>query len=200
MTRRRRDPVRTRASIFAAGERLFAEKEFAGTSSADVADAAGVTKSLIHHHFITMRGLWEAVQAGSQAGVDEVFSNMTVEPWANPDEVVAALTDAMTSLVDHHQGHPRASRLRCWRELAGETDGWRFPQSILDQLEAAQAAGVLRDDVDPKNVLQSLLDTLDAWFRRTADLPANGERDAKFVRDVLGVTIAGLLPRVHEAA
>ena len=200
MSRRRRDPVKTRAAIFAAGERLFAERGFAGTSSADVADAAGVTKSLIHHHFITMRGLWEAVQAGSQAGVNEVFSQMTVEPWTGADEIVAALTDAITALIEHHQGHPRASRLRCWRELEGETEGWRFPQSIIDQLEAAQADGVLRNDVDPATVLQSLLDTLDAWLRRNSHQSANSQRDRGFITNVLRVTIAGLSPRASAAA
>src|SRR4051794_15036325 len=56
------DGDRTRAAILRAAQSLFVEHGFATTSMATVAKQAGVTKSLIHHHFGSKRELWDAVR------------------------------------------------------------------------------------------------------------------------------------------
>ena len=163
---RRRDPEATRRRILAAAERSFAQKGFAGTASSDVADGAGVTKSLIHHHFGSMRGLWEAVQSAAQLGLADVDAALLVEEWRSSDQVAAALSASVMSLVEHHEAHPRASRLRSWGEMEGEGTALRLSATALERLRAAQDRGFLRADVDPGNVIHGLFATIDTWFRR----------------------------------
>src|SRR5690606_25552520 len=55
--RRRRDPDATRAEILEAAEQLFLQDGFGRTSISAIARLAGVTKSLIHHHFGTKEAL-----------------------------------------------------------------------------------------------------------------------------------------------
>ena len=52
----------TRTQILDASEALFAERGFAGTSMRAVAVAAGTSQALLHHHFGTKAGLYEAVK------------------------------------------------------------------------------------------------------------------------------------------
>ena len=51
----------TRASLIAAGSRLFAERGFDAVSGEEIAAAAGVTRGALHHHFDGKRGLFAAV-------------------------------------------------------------------------------------------------------------------------------------------
>ena len=197
---RRRDPEATRARILAAAERSFAQNGFAGTSSSDVAQGAGVTKSLIHHHFGSMRGLWEAVQAAAQVGLAELDTPLHGEAWHSTDHVVDALSATVQLVVRHHALHPRAARLRSWGEMDGENTPLRLSHVALARLGDAQARGFLRSDVDPANVMHGLFATIDAWFRRTSDLPPQPTRNETFVRDVLRVAIAGMLPSEPVAA
>ena len=191
---RRRDPEATRRRILAAAERSFAEKGFAGTASSDVADGAGVTKSLIHHHFGSMRALWETVQAAAQLGLRDVDAPLLVDAWHSADEVADALSASVMSLVEHHEQHPRAARLRSWREMLGEGTALRLSANALEQLETAQDQGFLRADVDAGNVIHGLFSTLDTWFRRAGDARPPTGCDRTFVEDVMIVTISGILP------
>ncbi|MEO1366506.1 MAG: TetR/AcrR family transcriptional regulator, partial [Acidobacteriota bacterium] len=59
---RRRDPKATRKALLDAAEELFTFQGPSATSLTQVAKKAGVTKSLIHHHFGSKEELWEEVQ------------------------------------------------------------------------------------------------------------------------------------------
>ena len=51
----------TREAILDAAEPLFAERGFGESNLREIAREAGVTRSLIHHHFGSKEGLWHAV-------------------------------------------------------------------------------------------------------------------------------------------
>src|SRR5690606_32716890 len=52
----------TRTQILNAAEAAFAERGFAGTSMREVSAAAGTSQALLHHHFGTKAGLYDAVK------------------------------------------------------------------------------------------------------------------------------------------
>ncbi|MEL7369970.1 MAG: helix-turn-helix domain-containing protein, partial [Myxococcota bacterium] len=70
---RRYDPEATRQAILAAAQRIFVDKGVGATTMRDIAEAAGVTKSLIHHHFRSKDELWKAVK---QASFEQYFTAM----------------------------------------------------------------------------------------------------------------------------
>lgn len=51
----------TRAALIAAGRRLFAERGYAGVGTEEIAQAAGVTRGALYHHFPGKRELFDAV-------------------------------------------------------------------------------------------------------------------------------------------
>ena len=57
-----RNPEATKKAILDAAERVFFEKGFAQVSTSEIAEEAGVTKSLIHHHFGSKEALWAQVK------------------------------------------------------------------------------------------------------------------------------------------
>src|SRR5512139_566117 len=70
-------PARPRTSapgarrIESAARRLFASRGYAGTSMAEIATAAGVSKATVFHHYRSKRALYEALLGDAFAGFRE---------------------------------------------------------------------------------------------------------------------------------
>ena len=60
---RTRDPEEKRARVLDAARRLFAERGYAATTTADVARRANVSEGILFHHYGSKEGLLEAVAA-----------------------------------------------------------------------------------------------------------------------------------------
>lgn len=71
-SRRRLDPEVRREEIVLAARKLFSERPYTSVSTADVAEAAGVARSLVHHYFGGIRELMLAVVAHSGAALVDV--------------------------------------------------------------------------------------------------------------------------------
>jgi len=71
-SRRRLPPEARREEILLAARKLFSERPYTSVSTADVAEAAGVARSLVHHYFGGIRELMLAVIAHGGASLVDV--------------------------------------------------------------------------------------------------------------------------------
>jgi AcrR family transcriptional regulator len=69
---RRLSPDARRDEIVAAARTLFSENPYTRVSTGDVAEAAGVARSLVHHYFGGIRGVFIAVLAEGGAALADV--------------------------------------------------------------------------------------------------------------------------------
>lgn len=83
---RRLAPDARRGQIIAAARRLFSERPYTSVTTADVAEAAGVARSLVHHYFGGIRGVFMAVVAQGGAALADV---RTAGPETRLDERIA---------------------------------------------------------------------------------------------------------------
>ncbi|MGD8650299.1 MAG: TetR/AcrR family transcriptional regulator, partial [Desulfobacterales bacterium] len=59
---KKRDPEATREALLDAAEIVFLEKGFGNTALSEIANRAGLTKSLIHHYYGSKKNLWREVK------------------------------------------------------------------------------------------------------------------------------------------
>ena len=85
-TQRRLAPEVRRSQIVDAARTLFAERPYGTVTTADVADASGVARSLVHHYFDGIRGVFLAVVAEGGAALADV---RTAGPETPLDERLA---------------------------------------------------------------------------------------------------------------
>ena len=71
---RRLNPEDRKEQILLAARKLFSERPYTSVSTADVAEAAGVARSLVHHYFGGIRELLLAVVAHSGAAMSDLRS------------------------------------------------------------------------------------------------------------------------------
>lgn len=163
---RRYDADASRAAILEAAERLFMEKGFAGTSVSALAKAAGVTKSLIHHHFGSKEALWEAVKASMFSEFHD--QQMTMLRSAEADD--ALLENSFLLYFRFLRAHPDFMRLKAWMSLEESDDGdcEALDKELMtlgvQRIAEGQQLGLIRNDIPAAFVLTCFLGLVEMWF------------------------------------
>ena len=141
-------------AILSAGVRLFAEQGFDGVSMRGVAQAAGVSKANIYHHFNSKEALYLAILQSSAAETAALVENLADGEGSFDGRLKEFSKAYQHHLFDRHL----SSRLLLREALSGDEEK---SKKIADQvvgnvfrrmisiLCTGQEAGVLRDDLDP---------------------------------------------------
>ena len=182
---RRYDADASRNAIIDAAARLFIEKGFDGASMSQLAKAAGVTKSLIHHHFGSKESLWDAVKVGLFAGYHEMQMAMLREGTPSEELLRQSIEGYFTFL----RRNPMAVRLKSWLMLE-EADDAHCEEMNLELMslgvqrirEGQGPGGYIRPDIPAEFILVTFLSIVDGWFRsrepNVAALRASGRMRA----------------------
>ena len=196
-----------RADILAAALREFADHGFAGATTAGIARRAGVTQPLVHHHFVSKQGLWNAVLADVYEDLNAVLARITEE--LEDADGRTRLMRLLHALVIFNGRRPELSRLiRTESSVGGPAFEELYTQwlsGLIDmfqhELAAAAKDGTLRR-VDPRLAYSLIIGACTQPFaepetvRRSFGLdmsdPATVERYAEFAVDVL---LYGLAPQ-----
>lgn len=188
----------TQGVILDHARRLFADRGFEATSIDDVAEAAGVAKGAVYHHFASKEALFERVLGTVQAEL----------ATAPPPAALMAVRDPVQQIaggVLHYllaASEPAARRILL---IDGPVVlGWRKWREIDDRYFGAGTRAVLRRvlgaGAQPREVealahllLGAVMEA--AMMCATADNP---RRTARELSSAVGRMIEGLRPRGEE--
>ena len=197
-----RDPELTRARILQAAFGLFVEKGFAAVSLREIAEGSGVTKSLIHHHFGGKQGLWEAAKDAAFAQYYQAQRDELLEAERPSAEL---LVNSVIRYFQFLRDNPGVVRLFAWTHLEGDTSCAHLDGQLValgaERVRQAQAAGLMRKDVNPTHVVTLFVGMCTQWFEAREHhrvWPGIGNDD-EFLDDFLRVFMEGLLPRPDNA-
>lgn len=177
----------TVARILAAAEELFSRRGFDATSMNDIAEAAGVSKANIFHHFESKNALYLAVVRNACSDSVERLQQLQREDGATPER----LSDFAANHLKNMLEHDRVSRL-ILREIVGEEGARRAQElaekvfgenfaSLVDIVRAGQRRGELRADLDPAMVA-TLLIGANVFFFESQEVLRHF-KDVDFARD-----------------
>ncbi len=173
--------------ILTAAEDLFSRRGFDAVSMNDIAEAAGVSKANIFHHFESKSALYLAVVRCACTDSIERLQQLQHEDGAIPER----LADFAASHLHNMLEHERVSRL-ILREIVGE-QGARRAQELAEQVfgenfailveivRTGQRRGELRADFDPAMVA-TLLIGANVFFFESQEVLRHF-KDVAFARD-----------------
>ncbi len=202
---RRYDPEGTKEAILAAATRRFVQDGVGRTSLSDIAKEAGVTKSLIHHHFGSKDELWLEVK---RAAFSKYFQTM-LEIIQAEGEGEAALVAAIEFTFRFHAEAPEMSRLLSWMHLEGGVASSPLHDQViregLARIRKAQEDGVLRSDVEAEWIQIGFLVLATGWSQQRGMYEdwAPGAEDRstseRYLKAILKIFLGGVRPPDHEA-
>jgi len=141
-----RDSDRTRETVLAAAENLFAHRGFEGTSLQEVGEAAGVSRATPAYFFGSKQELYEAVLARAVARAEAAMlqAHTDLDSQAGPDKTVATYVGAFLDFLATDEAYLRLIQ----REALGGASpvATLFGHPVEDTLAAlapaADAAGI----------------------------------------------------------
>jgi TetR/AcrR family transcriptional regulator len=163
---RERNPVRSRAAILDAAEKLFAEKGYDATSLSEVGAAAGVSRGTPGYFFGSKQELYDAVLERCYTEVRQAVRAGRARALASQQPAEAILAGAVSDYFDFLAARPNFIRLIERRALSGGSAG-----PIGEQLSAGQealaaiSAELGLDDAPSGDAAQLLLSVIAlCWF------------------------------------
>lgn len=143
-----------REAILQAARTEFAKAGFHGAKMRDIAQRAGVSQGLLHHHFQGKDGLWNAVGEQASAEFLGYVSNVVARDALDGETIPTAIR----TYLSYWREHPEAFRINLWRLLDGPTDERKSRSRNLNErsiplIKRAQQAGFVRTDMPTGLVL-----------------------------------------------
>jgi len=199
MATRTLDPDATRLAILTSAEQLFVEKGFAAVSISDIGRAAGVTKSLIHHHFGSKEDLWGAAKMRM---MDEYFAAQHALLESRGGDV-DLLRESIVAYFRFLQQNPHVVRLLAWLDILEDPVMVEAAKQVTElgemRLRNGQEIGLLRADVEPRMMITMVLGVVQSWFRSRAMCQVINETtadlDERYLQTILKIFFEGVLPR-----
>ena len=150
----------TEEKIFEAARKVFQQRGFAGARMQEIADEAGINKSMLHYYFRSKDKLFHEV---FQVGVKNVLPGLfgiiqkDISLFEKTQEVAAYYTKMLRDNPDLpmfvlHEMHQHPER---FKEFIGAIQP-TIPQTFLNQVQKAVENGELRP-ITPQNFLINLL-------------------------------------------
>ena len=152
------------AQLLSIARRLFAQKGFDATSLRDIATKAGVTPALVHYYFGDKAQLQEAVVAERLLPVVATMRAPVMQA-GNGDVagLVAGFVHGIGTVVAEHPWLPTlwVREILCeggaLRDMMIRQVGPLLPTMMAGRFAAAQQAGQLNPDLDPRLLMVSLI-------------------------------------------
>jgi len=170
--------VDARDKILEAALVTFAEFGFHGATMRDIAQRAGVSQGLLHHHFGGKEALWNIV--GDRLSADFLaYVADVLDPRATDETTIP---QALRTYMNYWKEHPAAFRFNLWRVLEGPKGEREARSEMLSSrgvplFKRAQKAGVVRTDLPAGLALCIAGSLVQFWLHSQTE-----------IRDALAVT------------
>ncbi|WAC63280.1 TetR/AcrR family transcriptional regulator [Pseudoxanthomonas sp. SL93] len=157
------DAVDLRARLLDAALACFVRRGIAVTSLRDIASEAGVTPALVHYYFGDKVQLQQAVVAERLLPVVAQMRAPVAEAGDDVAALIAGFVQGICSVVAQHPWLPTlwVREILCeggaLRDMMISQVGPMLPKMMAGRFAAAQQAGQLNPDLDPRLLMVSLI-------------------------------------------
>lgn len=147
---KQRDGEATKRIIIKTAGKLFSEKGFNGVSIRDLANACGMSGSLILHHFKNKDNVYDAVRLA----LIEKYIPLFEDSYNENDDLFCFIENVVRGIFALHRENPIALRLMNWDRLNGLKKPWPktdvFERIFTERLQKAMDNGEIRSDFSAK--------------------------------------------------
>lgn len=151
-----KDELQTRDQILEAAKKVFQQEGFSGARMQEIADEAGINKSMLHYYFRSKDKLFQKVfQEGVQQLFPEIFKVLNSDLALVPkiEKLVEVYYEVfekhphLPSFVIHEMNQHRARFKEFMQSIGPE-----IPEKFVRQIEAEIKAGTMQR-IDPREFL-----------------------------------------------
>lgn len=188
--------ISKKQSILNEALRLFATHGFSHVSISMIAKQAGVTKSLIFHHFENKEQLWETVK--------ETFFQQYAESQMNLFEVekdpIELIRKSMRFYFEFVKNNPLIPRFFAYAHLENDEKCGQMDQPLIargsELIRKAQENGLMRKDFNPVILVMNFITVINQYFIAECHFKhwdnSMYQQPETFIDDFIELTIQGI--------
>lgn len=199
MSPKKRDPEATRTAILDAAEKLFLAHGPSEVPTSRIAKRAGVTKSLIHHHFGSKEGLWSEIKRRHFEQYFEAQKQML----SSEEGALELLYQSIIAYFRFLQQDERSVTFMSWRYVEGDDPCLAQENELFElgaqRIREGQEQGLIRPDLDPLSIIKAFLSLVMQWFQTKGllgDMLGSEEAadalEEKYLQDILTIFFDGV--------
>jgi TetR/AcrR family acrAB operon transcriptional repressor len=187
MKRTKEEAEQTKRDLLNAALAVFSRKGYAAARLSDIAQAAGVTRGAIYHHFGGKEELFIAL-LDDAAAISNQAIQQAVSEGGSLLEVLSRIMIYTFNLIEDDSRFRQVMALSLFTTNLEELAQRRYQEakllveSIAQQLTGGIASGELRQDLDPKNAARALLAYQNGmallWFTNPDAFSVKGNAEA----------------------
>jgi len=177
---------------------LFATHGFSHVSISMIAKQAGVTKSLIFHHFGNKDQLWETVKESFFKQYAENQMNL----FDSEKDPIELIRKSMRYYFEFVKNNPLIPRFFAYAHLENDEKCGKLDQPLIERsnhlIKRAQDQGLMRKGFNPVVLVMSFITVIDQYFIAEChfkhwDQTIYSNPDS-FINDFIESTIKGIQP------
>ena len=157
--RTKEEALETREQLLDAALQVFRERGVGHASLAEVADAAGVTRGAVYHHFASKAELFQALMARAEMPIDTAFEDFENQDIADP---LALFRQQGLQALEHLYNSPQIQNIFEVLYLRCEYTDELAPvgvQQVQDRLQCMAKCQAVLDQAVAKGQLPADTDT-----------------------------------------
>ena len=176
---------------------LFSRKGFSGTTTREIASAAGVTEAIIFRHFATKQDLYKAILDARCCTPDAQAWFSEARQFMDANDDAGLFRALISTIIQCKRDDPRFERLMLHAALEGNElaimhhNQFALPigQQLIEYVEKRQREGAIRQ-VDPKAVIFAVAGIADyyahmKYLHQCANIPLSDEAVTEAFLDIL---------------
>jgi AcrR family transcriptional regulator len=178
---------------------LFSQKGFGGTTTKEIAQAAGVSEAMVFRHYSTKQELYTAILDHKACSGDAMNPQELVADALQEKDDRAVFQRLALGALEHHESDPEFQRLLLHSALEGHELAQMFFEKFVQRVYALLGnyiAGRQRDgamiNIDPAIVVRAFIGmivhhslTNNLWDPKRRLLKISNEDAAKHFTDIL---------------
>ena len=177
---------------------LFSEFGFSHVSINMIAKQAGVTKSLIFHHFTNKEQLWDEVKESYFSQ----YAQAQLSLFELEKDPIELIKKSMRYYFEYIQANPQVAKFFAYAHLEGDEKCGQMDKELIQRgselVLAAQEAGQMRKGFNSAVLVMSFLTTINQYFVASChysqwdqSLYNNPE---SFINELIELTVEGIKP------
>ncbi|MGE0278552.1 MAG: TetR/AcrR family transcriptional regulator [Nitrospiraceae bacterium] len=123
---------------------LFSQKGFRGTTTRDIAHAAGINEAIIFRHFDTKEDLYAALLTGKSVEANVAQWREELRGYAERNDDERLFRSLAMKILQHHRDDPMFLRLMLFSALEGHPLAQRFGEQEARPVQEFLCAYVIR--------------------------------------------------------
>jgi TetR/AcrR family transcriptional regulator, cholesterol catabolism regulator len=163
---------RRREEVLRAAARLFFDRGYAATSTADIARALGLQRGSVYYYLSTKEDLLYELVRDRYASGTALLERLRNDPRDAPTKLRRLIEEHVVEIAENLV--PSALALNESRSLSADrrraiaAEEAAYQDGVAALIAAGQSDGTIRDDVDPRLVTMAVLGTIN-WMHRWYD-------------------------------